>query len=656
MSPTTDDRGGMRRPFKLGLLGKFALASAVPLLVLGLVLGKYLAHRVEQRTLAQAEQSAGLIARVGFQSQITAQELQRGKLSARPASGAGRGADEEAPGGRPRAHQDLEPQRQGRLLRRSEADRDALPDLRPAPGGAVAARPSPGLELHGREQRERPPARQGARGLRTARADPGRAGRAARSTSSSPYEPIAREIRHETRTMYLLLLAGIGLVWRGPLPHRCRRVAPRCATRPRRSSTTPQRRSTRRSTTRSRSCRTASLFAERIQYALYDAHEEGSETAVLLMDLDRFKEINDTLGHHCGDLLLQELGARLKSALRDSDTVARLGGDEFGVLLPSIPDRRVVNEVVERIRDRGRGAVQPAGPAARDRDLYRRQHLPRARRGRRHAHAAGRRRHVPGEVERTRSSRSTTPPATSTTPSRLTLVGELRRAIDEQRARSSTTSRRRSSATATSRASRRSCAGSTRSAACSRRTSSSRSPSTPGLIGPLTIYVLDHAMAQLPRLARRGHEPDASPSTWRCATCSTSASRTRSRSCSASGGSSPTSLELEITENTIMADPFRAMSVLGRLNEMGVKLSIDDFGTGYSSLAYLKRLPVDAVKIDKSFVLGMIDGRERRRHRPLDDRPRPQPRPRRRRRGRRDRARSGRSSAISAATSPRATW
>ena len=103
----------------------------------------------------------------------------------------------------------------------------------------------------------------------------------------------------------------------------------------------------------------------------------------------------------------------------------------------------------------------------------------------------------------------------------------------------------------------------------------------------------------------------------------------------------PTALELEITESTIMADPVRAMHGAGRLNEMGVKLSIDDFGTGYSSLAYLKRLPVDELKIDKSFVLDMTaDENDAAIVRSTIDLG-AQPRPPRRRRGRRDEPRSG---------------
>ena len=80
------------------------------------------------------------------------------------------------------------------------------------------------------------------------------------------------------------------------------------------------------------------LFQDRADQAINRARRQGERAAVMIIDLDRFKEVNDTLGHHCGDLLLEEMARRLRGALRESDTVARLGGDEFAVLLPSVAD------------------------------------------------------------------------------------------------------------------------------------------------------------------------------------------------------------------------------------------------------------------------------------------------------------------------------
>ena len=102
-------------------------------------------------------------------------------------------------------------------------------------------------------------------------------------------------------------------------------------------------------------------------------------------------------------------------------------------------------------------------------------------------------------------------------------------------------------------------------------------------------------------------------------------------------GVPPSSLELEITESVIVADPMRARAILSRLSEMGVVLAIDDYGTGYSSLGYLKRLPVDQMKIDRSFVMQMADDRERRGDRALDGGAGAEPRAAGRRRGCRDR-------------------
>ncbi|MGZ8687360.1 MAG: putative bifunctional diguanylate cyclase/phosphodiesterase, partial [Gaiellaceae bacterium] len=338
----------MRRPFHLGLLGKFALASAVPLLLMGLVLGKYLAHRVHDRTLAQATASAELIARVGFQSQIKPQELQSGRLSQKNRDAISSALKSKS----------LEDgltrikiwNRSGTVIYSDKADQignqyKLFTGLRSALAGQTVA------SVTTLNSAEVVSGKSGDKVLEVYVPLAPVAGAPPKGAINFflPYGPIAQEISHETRTVYLLLLLGIGFVWAILF-----RIVAGASRRLRQQADALELHASEKEYQALHDPLTElpnrALFGERIQYALYDAHDEGREVAVLLMDLDRFKEINDTLGHHHGDLLLQELGARLKTALRESDTVARLGGDEFGVLLPSIPDRRVVNEVVERIR------------------------------------------------------------------------------------------------------------------------------------------------------------------------------------------------------------------------------------------------------------------------------------------------------------------
>ena len=158
--PPSIHQRGMRRPFQLGLLGKFALASAVPLLLMGLVLGTYLAHRVRDRTLAQSRTSAELIARLGYQSQITGPELARGELTQGAQDGARRGPDVQEALRHAGPHQDLEPQRPRRLLGQEGADRQAVPALQRA---AHRADRADGRRGHVAEQRRRRP-RPGRRG------------------------------------------------------------------------------------------------------------------------------------------------------------------------------------------------------------------------------------------------------------------------------------------------------------------------------------------------------------------------------------------------------------------------------------------------------------------------------------------------------------
>jgi diguanylate cyclase (GGDEF)-like protein len=343
------------------------------------------------------------------------------------------------------------------------------------------------------------------------------------------------------------------------------------------------------------------LFRDRVQQAIAVARREDGSAAVLLLDVDRFREINDALGHESGDALLQELGSRLHEVLRESDTLARLGGDEFGVLLPTASvDEAVllasrVHEALESPfalgefpLDIGTSVGVAAFPQHGDDVDTILQRADVAMYVAKDAHAGT----AVYDVE-----------LDTNDAARLALAGELRRAIEsgelvlhyQPKADLSTGRVVGVEALVRWQHPEHGLLPSDVFVPIAERT---------GLIKPLTLHVVGAALAQSRRWTDAGLElgiavnltiPDLLDLEL----------PDRIAALLEETGVAPARLELEITESTILADPFRVRQVLTRLNEMGLRLAIDDFGTGYSSLAYLKRLPVQTIKIDRSFVSGM---------------------------------------------------
>jgi diguanylate cyclase (GGDEF)-like protein len=346
------------------------------------------------------------------------------------------------------------------------------------------------------------------------------------------------------------------------------------------------------------------------RFLLERSLSEPLPLSVLLMDLDRFKEINDTLGHHYGDLLLQQIARRLEHSLRSADVLARLGGDEFAVLLKGVSHDEVF-ETAERLRDALAEPLQLQGvdievSASIGIELVDGADLdasgPGARAPRQSAEAVMQHADVAMYAAKRDGAGVQIYQDTLRESSvrRLALAGALRGAIDERQfflhyqpqvsLRDGT------------------IAGAE---ALLRWTHPLYGTVPPdefialaeqgGLIRELTRYVLDVALADCAVWAAAGHpmsvsvnlsvrnllEPDLVD------VVETLLSR---------HGVPAARVVLEITETQLMADPERTGQTLHDLADLGLRLSIDDFGTGYSSLAYLRRLPVSEIKIDKTFV------------------------------------------------------
>ena len=404
-----------------------------------------------------------------------------------------------------------------------------------------------------------------------------------------PYAPVAAAIAEDSRRLYLLLAGGLVILY-GSLFRIVAVASRRLRHQALHDDLTdlPNR----------------TLLYERTEDAIEAAARHGESSALLLIDLDRFKEVNDTLGHDHGDRMLEEVAQRLRETIRRGDTLARLGGDEFAVLVRSIPSRATAFEVAARLEEAMKRPFSLNGVVA----------VLDASIGIAFCPDHGDDVNIlvqRADVAMYDAKRSRTGIETYSvdrdpySAERLQLLGELRAAIASgqlvlhYQPKVDVGSDRVIGVEALVRWQHpeRGLLPPSEFVPLAERT---------GAIGDLTRWVLDTALAQCRAWRDAGMDMTmavnlAAPNIVDAGLPDLVAELLER------WGVPGDRLECEISEHTVMADPHRAITILERLRELGVRLSLDDFGTGHSSLAYLKRLPLDEVKIDRSFVIGMSE-------------------------------------------------
>ena len=343
------------------------------------------------------------------------------------------------------------------------------------------------------------------------------------------------------------------------------------------------------------------LFNDLLEKALADC-PRNKRVGVLLMDLDRFKEINDSLGHFNGDRVIERVGERLKIIVREGDTVARLGGDEFAMLLPNISDAEAATVAAKRVHKTLEEPFTAGGLALRVESSIGIALYPD------HGDKAGKLMRA-ADVAMYASKKGHTghaiysPDQQHYSPARLGLVAQLDRAMAQSELVLHYQPKARFDNGAVDGAE-----------ALVRWQHPERGLLPPdefipvtehtSMIRPVTIYLLEQALEQGMLWRRNGINlrlaVNLSPQILLDLELPREIEQMLNRV-----GAPADSLELEVTESAIIYDPRRAQIVLDGLSRMGLRIAIDDFGTGYSSLVSLKNLPVSTIKIDKSFVMAM---------------------------------------------------
>ncbi|HYD57459.1 MAG TPA: EAL domain-containing protein [Burkholderiales bacterium] len=343
------------------------------------------------------------------------------------------------------------------------------------------------------------------------------------------------------------------------------------------------------------------LFKDLVEREVETARRYGRRFSVLFIDLDRFKFINDTLGHAAGDTLLREMSVRFRAALRSSDIVARLGGDEFVVLAHETDEPGQGSAVARKLLAAAIRPVEIAGQDCRVTASVGICRFPDDAQDEpslmKHADMAMYLAKQEGKNTYQAYSRGMTTPSLE----KMAVETHLRRALERGELALHYQAKKDLQSGAI-----------TGVEALLRWTSAELGAIAPaqfipvaeetGLIIPIGKWVLQTACAQNAAWQRQGLRPV-------CMAVNLSPRQFTDPDLLADieaalrdTGMAPALLELEITEGMVMHDAGRAVELLGAIKRLGVRLAIDDFGTGYSSLAQLKRFPIDTLKVDRSFI------------------------------------------------------
>ena len=351
------------------------------------------------------------------------------------------------------------------------------------------------------------------------------------------------------------------------------------------------------------------LFMDRLSQAIISGHRNHKKVALLFIDLDHFKEINDSLGHHVGDEVLRQVSIRLQQQVRETDTIARLGGDEFTIILDALHDTHTIVDIIKELLDAMTEpivieehqlyATLSIGATIYPDDSLKSNILLK------NADAAM----YKAKEDGRNTYRFYTEEMTERAFERIVMASSLRQALDKEefivyyqpQMNGETGELIGMEALVRWRHPMMGLVSPAKFIPLAEET---------GLIVEIDRYVMQRAIKQFSEWWEQGLDPKKVAINLSVKQLQQEDLLEVLHKVFHENSCRPDSIEIEVTEGHVMKDPEMAVSILQKISDLGVSLAVDDFGTGYSSLAYLKRLPIDKLKIDQSFIRDLPEDKD----------------------------------------------